>query len=199
MKVSQPLLTSYQQVSGQDLETNIFSDFNSLTNDHSCNYPDDIDDIPVFEASKHSHSSQVIVTTTSKPSPTTTSPSPTLNISQFPSSAGSLQCVSPGKPIASPYSLSSTLLPSAIKQACSDLVRSSSKYLEIGDPYLTSVAVGGHTTTFALQIKLGGFSVASALCLQIMSQIYQVCTTSGSTMGGCSFTSDHNLEACILP
>ncbi|KAF3245307.1 hypothetical protein TWF192_007506 [Orbilia oligospora] len=148
-------------------------------------------------------------TTSSTPSTTTTitttiGPRIPLAVSMFPSASGTIQCVRATSPIPAPTQIaSSNVLDAVIVSACNTLVGSSEKWLEIGDPYTVMLPVDSKATTFLLNIKLGGFSVQLSMCLAQLRQIITSCTGTGPngaySYGGCNYTSDFNLPACIFP
>ncbi|KAK6532620.1 hypothetical protein TWF281_006802 [Arthrobotrys megalospora] len=131
---------------------------------------------------------------------TTTTTKVSLAPSMFPSASGTVQCVRSNSPIPQPTQIASgTTLDTVIASACNELVTTTNKWLEIGDPYTVVLPVSGKATTFLLNIKLGGFPVQNSLCQSQLKLISSGCTTSGNTYGGCSYTSDFNLLSCIFP
>ncbi|KAF3176718.1 hypothetical protein TWF751_003046 [Orbilia oligospora] len=148
-------------------------------------------------------------TTSSTPSTTTTTttttvPKTPLAVSMFPSASGTSQCVRATSPISAPTQISSSNISDAVVvSTCNTLIGSSGKWLEIGDPYTVVLPVDGEATTFLLNIKLGGFSVPLSMCLTQLRQIITSYTRTGPngayTYGGCTYTSDFNLLACIFP
>ncbi|KAF3940051.1 hypothetical protein ABW19_dt0208710 [Dactylella cylindrospora] len=138
-------------------------------------------------------------TTTTRTTTTTTVKTP-LAPSMFPSASGTIQCVRSTSPIPQPTQIASgTTLDAVIVSACNELVTTSSKWLEVGDPYTVVLPVSGKATTFLLNIKLGGFAVPNSMCLTQLRQIITSCTTNSNTYGGCTYTSDFNLLSCIFP
>ncbi|KAK6335731.1 hypothetical protein TWF730_003109 [Orbilia blumenaviensis] len=139
-------------------------------------------------------------TTTTTRTTTATTTKASLAPSQFPSASGTVQCVKSNSPIPQPTQIAGgATLDTVIASACDSLVTTSSKYLEIGDPYTVVLPVSGKSTTFLLNIKLGGFPVQNSLCQSQLKLISSGCTTSGNTYGGCSYTSDFNLLSCVFP
>ncbi|RVD84770.1 uncharacterized protein DFL_006494 [Arthrobotrys flagrans] len=131
---------------------------------------------------------------------TTTTTKASLAPSQFPSASGTLQCVKSNSPIPQPTQIAGgSTLDTVITSACNSLVTTNNKWLEVGDPYTVVLPVSGKSTTFLLNIKLGGFAVENSLCQSQLKIISTGCTTSGNTYGGCSYTSDFNLLSCIFP
>ncbi|EPS38662.1 hypothetical protein H072_7608 [Dactylellina haptotyla CBS 200.50] len=142
----------------------------------------------------------ISTTTTTTTKTTTTAVKIPLAPSMFPSASGTLQCVKSNTPIPQPTLITSgSTLQSVITTACNNLVTTGNKWLEIGDPYTVVLPVNGVSTTFLLNIKLGGFPVENSLCQSQLKLISSGCTTSGNTYGGCSYTSDYNLLSCIFP
>ncbi|KAF3256528.1 hypothetical protein TWF192_001952 [Orbilia oligospora] len=118
----------------------------------------------------------------------------------FPSASGTLQCVKSNSPVPQPTQIAGgSTLDTVIASACNSLVTTSNKWLEVGDPYTVVLPVSGKSTTFLLNIKLGGFAVQNSLCQTQLKLVNSGCTTSGNTYGGCSYTSDFNLLACVFP
>jgi len=135
------------------------------------------------------------------PNPTTPASSFTHLPGQFPPSAGNLQCVKATLENPTPLEIwSGGGLSNAITVACQHLV-GSVKFLALGDPYSIQVSDDNHLTTFLLQIKIGGFGVTDSMCETQLRVILTGCRigSPAKSMGGCSYTSDHNLEACIFP
>ncbi|KAF3919924.1 hypothetical protein AA313_de0201895 [Arthrobotrys entomopaga] len=143
-------------------------------------------------------------TTTTTRAPNTT-PSPqsfVYQTTQFPPSAGVLQCIAPSSQNPNPVAVwNEWNFPIAVQHACQQLV-GSSKFLAVGNAYTTTLVADtrGFVARYALQIKLGGFSVTQDLCIQQLSTLSQCKGTNPSTTyGGCAYTSDGNFQACIFP
>ncbi|KAF3171431.1 hypothetical protein TWF225_010602 [Orbilia oligospora] len=162
----------------------------------------------VFIGTTTSRTTTAAITTTTTrsttPSTTTTTTTTTtkasLAPSQFPSASGTLQCVKSNSPIPQPTQIAGgSTLDTVIASACNSLVTTSNKWLEVGDPYTVVLPVSGKSTTFLLNIKLGGFAVQNSLCQTQLKLVNSGCTASGNTYGGCSYTSDFNLLACVFP
>ncbi|EGX49163.1 hypothetical protein AOL_s00078g547 [Orbilia oligospora ATCC 24927] len=139
-------------------------------------------------------------TTTTSRTTTTTAVTFTRNPTSFPSASTPL-CVPTTTTPAPPKVTGGATLNTAITTACQQLLGpSGSFYMEVGNPYKTTVLVGGYLTQFLIQIKLGGFSVTQSLCVSQFQSINTKCT-SGSpalTPGGCFYTSDANMQCCIF-
>ncbi|KAF3183739.1 hypothetical protein TWF225_006198 [Orbilia oligospora] len=154
---------------------------------------------PITTSSRTTTTSSRTTTTTSRTTTTTTATF-TRNPTSFPSASTPL-CVPTTTTPAPPKVTGGTTLNTAITTACQQLLGpSGSFYMEVGNPYKTTVLVGGYLTQFLIQIKLGGFAVTQSLCVTQFQSINTKCT-SGSpalTPGGCFYTSDANMQCCIF-
>ncbi|KAF3925707.1 hypothetical protein AA313_de0203939 [Arthrobotrys entomopaga] len=156
-------------------------------------------DNPDYRASKPKCECTTTITSTT----TIATAKATLAPSQFPTASGTIQCVRTDSPIPEPSQIpSGGVIDDAIARACDQLVTERFRYLEIGDPYISVISVDGTQTDFSLSIQLGGFPVENSLCKEQMGRIIggdNSCTVDDQTYGGCSYTPDFNLQACILP
>ncbi|KAF3935460.1 hypothetical protein ABW20_dc0108294 [Dactylellina cionopaga] len=131
---------------------------------------------------------------------TVTTAKATLAPSQFPTASGTLQCVQTDSPIPGPSQIpSGGILDDAIARACDQLVTSTNKWLAVGEPYIAVISIDGTQTDILLRIQLGGFPVENSLCKEQLGKIVGGCTADDKTYGGCGYTDDFNLGACILP
>ncbi|KAF3912133.1 hypothetical protein ABW21_db0205222 [Orbilia brochopaga] len=122
----------------------------------------------------------------------------------FPPISGQpIQCVQATPGETPPLSTTTgTALTSAIRSACAQILPGGSMWLEKGYPYGGEVLVNGKAVDFYLKIWIGGFNVPQALCVQQLQAITKSCyfgTNPVLTYGGCSYTDDLNLQACIFP
>ncbi|KAF3122087.1 hypothetical protein TWF569_002272 [Orbilia oligospora] len=154
---------------------------------------------PITTSPRTTTTSSRTTTTTSRTTTTTTATF-TRNPTSFPSASTPL-CVPTTTTPAPPKVTGGATLNTAITTACQQLLGpSGSFYMEVGNPYKTTVLVGGYLTQFLIQIKLGGFAVTQSLCVTQFQSINTKCT-SGSpalTPGGCFYTSDANMQCCIF-
>ncbi|EPS36325.1 hypothetical protein H072_10154 [Dactylellina haptotyla CBS 200.50] len=151
---------------------------------------------PTYRASKP----KCKCTTTVTASTTVTATKATLAPSQFPTASGTVQCVQTDSPIPEPTQIpSGGILDDAIARVCDQLVGPTNKWLAVGDPYIAVISVDGTQADFLLRIQLGGFPVENSLCKEQFGKIVGGCTADEKTYGGCSYSDDFNLGACILP
>ncbi|KAK6335752.1 hypothetical protein TWF730_003130 [Orbilia blumenaviensis] len=139
-------------------------------------------------------------TTTTSSRTTTTSVTFTGNPASFPSASTPVCVPTTTTPVPGKVTGGATLN-TAITTACQQLLGpSGSFFMDIGNPYKTTVTVGGHLTQFLIQIRLGGFSVTQSLCVTQFQSINTKCTTGSPalTPGGCFYTTDANMECCIF-
>ncbi|KAK6344347.1 hypothetical protein TWF696_007986 [Orbilia brochopaga] len=90
----------------------------------------------------------------------------------------------------------------AVAQACAKIVPGAAKWLEKGNAYYSPVTVDNQTIKFYVKIWLGGFEVPRDLCLKQMTALVKECAYGNPaawTYGGCSYSDDLNLQACIFP
>ncbi|KAK6537194.1 hypothetical protein TWF694_011391 [Orbilia ellipsospora] len=142
-----------------------------------------------------------IKTTTTTTTTTTTQAVATFTPEQFPASKGLTQCIAPvaGQPTPK-KNYGGNSLTRAIGEACTDITGGTSAFLAPGDPYTASASEGSGPVSFQLKIWIGGFAVTNDLCVSLLGSINTACTDSTvHTYGGCAYTSDKNLEACIFP
>ncbi|KAF3123324.1 hypothetical protein TWF703_000945 [Orbilia oligospora] len=121
--------------------------------------------------------------------------------SQFPMTT-TIGCISASNQDPTPISFyAGDGLYTAISSACKTLVGTSAKYLETGLPYVSPQLPNGKPVLIDLQIRKGGFSVTNAMCYDQLVLVLRGCRSGNPsrTFGGCSYTSDYNLEACIFP
>ncbi|KAF3288479.1 hypothetical protein TWF970_005547 [Orbilia oligospora] len=138
-------------------------------------------------------------TTTTKT--TTALTHPIYQPSQFPMTK-TVGCISASNQDPTPISFyAGDGLYTAISSACKTLVGTSAKYLETGLPYVSPQLPNGKPVLIDLQIRKGGFSVTNAMCYDQLVLVLRGCRSGdpSRTFGGCSYTSDYNLEACIFP
>ncbi|KAK6535518.1 hypothetical protein TWF694_001973 [Orbilia ellipsospora] len=153
-------------------------------------------DNPDYRASRPRCKCTTTVTTTT----TVATAKATLAPSQFPTASGTLQCVQTDSPISEPSQIpSGGVIDDAIARACDQLVTGGNRFLGVGDPYISVISVDGTKTDFSLSIQLGGFPVENSLCKEQLGKVVGGCTTDDKTYGGCGYTDDFNLGACILP
>ncbi|KAK6498462.1 hypothetical protein TWF481_011053 [Arthrobotrys musiformis] len=140
-------------------------------------------------------------TTTTTTKTTTTLTHPIYQPSQFPMTT-TIGCISASNKDPTPISFyAGDGLYTAISSACKTLVGTSAKYLETGLPYVSNQLPNGKPVLIDLQIRKGGFSVTNAQCYNQLVLVLKGCRSGdpSRTFGGCSYTSDYNLEACIFP
>ena len=115
-------------------------------------------------------------------------------LQEFSAANGTLQCKGTGKTIRGGKQLAD-----AIDTACSQIINSDtgSLWLNPGTTYAATINVGGTPAQFALQILKGGFSVSHDFCTGKLAMVMG-CATGSKNIGGCSFTTDQNLQSCIL-
>ncbi|KAK6526559.1 hypothetical protein TWF694_005141 [Orbilia ellipsospora] len=140
-------------------------------------------------------------TTTTTTKTTTTATHPKYKPSQFPATK-TLQCISSSASDPTPVQFyAGDGLYSAISTACASIVGTGSLFLETGLPYIGHGNDDGANLEIDLQIRLGGTTISNTQCYNQLLLVLQGCRSGNPsrTFGGCSFTSDYNLEACIFP
>ncbi|KAK6343406.1 hypothetical protein TWF730_010995 [Orbilia blumenaviensis] len=140
-------------------------------------------------------------TTTTTTKTTTALTHPIYQPSQFPMTT-TVGCISASNKDPTPVSFwAGDGLYTAISSACKTLVGTSAKYLETGLPYVSEQRPNNQPVLIDLQIRKGGFSVTNTQCYDQLVLVLRGCRSGNPsrTFGGCSYTSDYNLEACIFP
>ncbi|KAF3930336.1 Beta-glucanase [Dactylella cylindrospora] len=88
-----------------------------------------------------------------------------------------------------------------VNSACWQLFPSGSRWVDKGSPYEVTLTVDGSSVTFSINIHIGGFTMPQSLCVQQFTRISSDCRSGSApiTYGGCVYSSDNNLQTCVLP
>ncbi|KAJ6264677.1 hypothetical protein Dda_0826 [Drechslerella dactyloides] len=147
---------------------------------------------------------------TTKPAATTPAPEPSSFVrgpalpEQFPPKKGQLtQCIKQTTSEWPPFTVLGADLNKGIEQACTQILPGGSKFLAPGNAYVGTVKLFTQLVYFDLKIWLGGFPVPHAMCVTQMKAAIDACHFGDpkptGTFGGCSYTDDGNLQACVFP